>query len=206
MQLPGSRGQQIRDFMYDASGTTGTGATLILPEQPNRTALFLQNISATAMYIEIGGARATATLTSGSVTSIAMTNTGFGYTIPPRVKFFGGGNLAANPTYIGPGLPGLVGPSTSASGHALLTAGAVSSIVIDNGGANYKEAPYVFLQSSEQDPYGAATPSTTSGFELYANTLPLIFGFQNTVCPTDAISVYAASSNLNFTCKYMIGG
>jgi hypothetical protein len=207
MHLVGARGQQLRDFMYDASGTITTGGTaqLILPEHNFRTAVWLQNISDTAMYVEFGGARAHATLTSGVVTSLTIDNAGFGYTVPPDVIFYGGGDLTKNPNYLCPGLPGNVCPSTLAQAHAVLAAGAVSSFVIDNGGKNYVKAPYVFLRSSQQDPYGVAIPSATSGFELPANgTTPLMF--DKTVCVTDAIAIFCASTGKAFTCKYTIGG
>lgn len=206
MHLVGARGQFVRDFMYDASGTVTTGGTaqLILPEHALRTAFFIQNISNGNLLVEFGGARATAVLTNGVVTSVSVTNAGFGYTIPPRVKFFGGGDKNKNPTYLCPGLPGNLSPSASASAHAVLVGGAVSSIVIDSGGANYVEAPYVFLQSSEQDPYGAALPSATVGALLSAGGGSLFYN--GTTTTTDAISVYGGTTGQAFTVKYSIGG
>src|ERR1700685_1015005 len=111
MHLVGSRGQFVRDFMYDASGTITTGGTpqLVLPEHPLRTSIFLQNISTNVLMVEFGGARATATINAaGAITAINITNAGFGYTQPPRIKFYGGGDLTKNPTYLCPGLVGNV--------------------------------------------------------------------------------------------------
>ena len=205
MHLVGSKGQYVRDFMFDASGTITTGGTpqLILPEHARRTSLILQNASTNVLMIEFGGARATATLTSGVVTSIAVTNSGFGYTIPPTVQFLGGGDLTKNPTYLCPGLPGNVSPSKSPSARAVLTGGSVSSIIIDNGGANFVNPPYVALRSSDQDPYGAATPSATVGAILLPNGGSLFFN--GTALTTDAISVYGATTGQAFVCKYTIG-
>lgn len=204
MQLVGSRGQQVRDFMYDASGTITTGGTaqLILPEQPNRTSMFIQNISDTVMYVEFGGARATATLTNGVVTSVSVTNGGFGYTVPPNVRFYGGGDTQKNPNYLCPGLPGNVCPSNTASGQSVLAAGVVSSITIANGGQHYVKAPYVFLQSSQQDPYGCATPSATSGAMILPNGGSLFYN--GTTLTTDALSIFCATTGKAFTCKYTI--
>lgn len=207
MMLPGSRGQQVRDFLYDMSGTITIGGTaqLILPEQPNRAHLFIQNISSGLLTIEAGGARAAATLTGNALTSIAVTNGGFGYTIPPRVHFYGGGDIAKNPTYLCPGLPGNIMPGKVPSARALLTAGAVSSIVIDNPGAsNFTKAPLVFLQSSEQDPYGAASPSATVGIQLSAGGGSIFFN--GTTLTTDAISIFGATTGQAYVCKYLIGG
>ncbi len=206
MQLVGSRGQQVRDFMYDASGTVTTGGTaqLILPEQPNRTALLLQNISSGNIYIEFGGARATCSLTSGVVSSFSITNAGFGYTIPPSVIFFGGGDVSRNPNFLGPGLPGLVTPTKIASAVTTLSGGTVNAITLNSGGANYKNAPYVFLRAHENDPYGAATPSATSGLLLTANGGSVFYN--GTAITTDAIAIYGATTGQAFTCKYMIGG
>ena len=206
MHLVGSRGQIVRDFMYDASGTITTGgvAQLVLPERMQNVSGFIQNISSGILMIEFGGARASCAVTSGSVSSISMSNAGFGYTIPPTVHFFGGGDLTKNPTYLAPGLPGVQGPSRTAKAHALLTGGGVSAIVIDDPGANYVKAPYVFLQSSEQDPYGAATPSLTNGVILAASGGSVFFN--GTAMTTDAISIFGSSTGQPFTCKYTLGG
>lgn len=207
MQLVGSRGQAVRDFTYDASGTITTGGTaqLILPEHAYRTHLFIQNLSSAVMLVEFGGARATATLSSNKVSSFSVTNAGFGYTIAPTVVFYGGGDLNKNPTYLCPGLPGNIMPGYSPKAHAVLSGNTVGSIVLDDpGAAAYVKAPYVFLKSSDQDPYGAASPTATSGILLTANGGSLFYN--GTAVPTDAISVYGGTTGQAFTCKYMIGG
>lgn len=206
MHLIGARGQQVRDFKYDASGTITTGGTpqLILPEHFLRTSFFVQNLSSGSLWVEYGGARAAATLTAGVVTSIAITNAGFGYTMPPSVRFFGGGDTTQNPTYKCPGLPGNVSSRRPARAHAVLTGGVVTSIVIDDGGANYVQAPMVFLQSSQQDPYGAAIPSATNGVLLSSSGGNEFYN--GTATTTDAISIFGATTGQGFTCKYTIGG
>lgn len=207
MHLVGARGQFVRDFKYDVSGTITTGGTaqLILPEQFNRTSLEIQNISTSAMYCEFGGARATAAITSNKLSSITVTNGGFGYTVPPEVIFFGGGDIKKNPTYLCPGLPGNVTPGKIPTAHAVLTSGGVTSVVIDDAGpAVYSTPPMVFLRSSQQDPYGSAAPSATSGFLLAANGGSIFYN--GTTTTTDAISIFCATSAAAFTCKYTIGG
>ena len=206
MHLCGSRGQIVRDFMYDASGTITTGGTpqLVLPERMQNSSIYLENISSGSLWFEFGGARATCTISSGAVASFTITNAGFGYTVPPRVHFYGGGDSTKNPNYLCPGLPGLMSPSKAAKAHAVLSGDAVTSIVIDDPGANYVKAPFVFLRSSEQDPYGAAIPSATNGVLLVATGGAVTFN--GTVCTTDAISVFGATTGQGYTCKYTIGG
>lgn len=207
MHLVGARGQQVRDFLYDASGTITSGGTaqLVLPEHPVRTSFFIQNLSSANLFVEFGGARASVTISGGALSAFTIANGGFGYTIPPRVKFYGGGDLTKNPTYLCPGLPGYYNsPGAVGSAHALLSGGAVSSIVLDSPGGNYVKAPFVFLQSSEQDPYGVATPSASSGVVLSPSGGSIFYN--GTTCPTDAVSIFGASTSQAFTCKYTTGG
>ena len=188
--------------MYDASGTITNGGTaqLLLPRRMSCSSLEIQNISDTNMFIEIGSARATATITNGVVTSVAVTNSGFNFTLPPIVEFLGGGN-AGNTTFVSATLPDYPSPSNPAIAHATLSAGSVNAIVIDNGGSGYKIAPYVFIRNSDLDPSGCATPSATSGLIL----LPSggAFTANGTTCTTDPISIFCATSGKAFSCKWM---
>lgn len=206
MHLVGARGQIVRDFIYDASGTVTTGgaAQLVLPEHNWRTSLFIQNISTGNLFVEFGGARATVALSGNTLGAFTITNAGFGYTVPPQVRFYGGGDLTKNPNALIPGLPGNQGPSNPGSAHAVLAGGVVSSIVLDSPGKNYIQAPYVFLRSSENDPYGAATPSATNGALLAANGGSLYFN--GTALTTDALAIYGATTGQAYTVKYTIGG
>jgi hypothetical protein len=217
MILPGARGQQNRDLMFDASGTIASGGTaqLLLPEVKSRSLLFIQNIdSAHDLVVEFGGARATATLTNGVVTSVSVTNAGFGYTFPPEVEFLGGGN-SGNPPWLGAGLPGYPAPGDpayvaaryfdlsgqkAAKGHATLSGGAVSAIVIEDGGKGYSVAPFVRITNALQDPVGAAIPSATSGI-LLAHGQSLYFN--GPACPTDQISIFGATTSTPFTVKWI---
>ena len=168
-----------------------------------RSMLFIQNISSTVMYVEFGGARAHTTLSSNAVSSITVDNAGFGYTVPPRVIFYGGGDLTKNPNYLCPGIPGNVMPGKLPVAHAVLGSGTVTSIVIDDPGpAYFVKAPMVFLQSHENDPYGAATPSATSGTLLAASGGSLLFNGTST--PTSAVSVFCTATSAAFTCKWML--
>lgn len=214
MKMVGVGDQNARHFMYDASGTTTGSTQLIVPEQRFGRSFFLfENISATDMYLEIGGARATATLTNGVVSSIAITNGGFGFNLPPSVKFYGGGD-PNNHSAFTPGLPGYPSPqgtvgntvkSHSAKAHAVLTGGVLTSIVIDDGGAGYVKAPYVFLENHLADPYGCADPfygSVNSGILLKAGGGS--FTNAGVACTTDAISLYCSAGSAAYSFKFML--
>lgn len=205
MQLPNTRCQQQRDSLYDASGTITTGGTaqLLLPEAKSRSFFVFENISDTSMYLEFGSARATAALTSGKVTSVSVTNSGFGFTIPPIIEFLGGGNDGwnmTNPTTNTPGLPGWPSPANPAKAIATISGGSVNAIIVNDGGANYKNAPYVFITNSYNDPFGCASPSATSGFMIASGGG---FRMDSTTCTTDSISVFCTVTGKAFTCKYM---
>lgn len=204
MKLVGSGEQQVAHYLYDASGTlAGSGAQLLLPRSPSRSLLLIQNISAHVMNLEFGAGRATATLTSGKVTSVAVTNAGFGFTKPPIVQFLGGGN-PGNSSYIGLGLAGGMAPQKPAIGRAVLTGAAgsatISSIVVDDGGAGYITAPFVFLRNSDLDPNGCTVPSATVGILLAASGGQLLLN--GTACPTDPIGIIGTSGDA-FVCKWM---
>ena len=206
MRLVGSGGQVRRDPLYDATVALSGSAQLVLPVHQSRSVLILQNLSSHSMAVEIGTARAHATLTSGVVSSVTVDNAGFGFTKPPVIEFLGGGN-AGNSSYLGLGQPGGASPNSSlnagrpARAHAVLTTGAVSSIVVDDGGAGYVHAPFVFLYNSDLDPYGAAIPALgTAGFLLAAGSAAVVFN--GTACPTDSVSVIGTAADV-LMCKWM---
>lgn len=202
MKLVAAGEQQVRHYIYDASGTIASGgvAQLVLGQSQARSHLIIQNTSNGPQYWELDSARATCTISAGVVNSVTITNAGFNLTKPPVVEFMGGGTFG-NSTFLGGNLPDYVSPSHPARGHAVLTGGAVSSIVIDDGGVNYACAPYVFIRNSDLDGYGCAVPSTTSGILLTGGSPPLIWN--GTVCPTGPVAVYGATTGQAFVCKWM---
>jgi hypothetical protein len=208
MQLVGSANQAKRHPLFTADGKIATGGTpqLVLPEVPSRSLLKLQNTSAGPLYFEFGSARATAALASGAISSITVTNAGFGFTKPPVVRFAGGG-YSGNTAFLGLNQPGGESPNSSivqgqvAQAHAVLTGGAVSSIVIDNPGAGYVIAPYVFIFNSDLDPYGCAIPSTSSGMLLASGSAPYVLN--GTSCFTDSVAVFGANANQTYLCRWM---
>lgn len=230
MKLTGSGEQRARHYLYDASGTIATEGTaqLLLPVHMSRSLLWFVNNSTAAMYVDFGGPRVTCTISGGAVTSGGFTinNAGFGYTLPPRVVFLGGGapqgvTVAPQPgwaigksTQIGPNNgflgstlgwdPNWPAPQNPARAYAVLTAGAVSSIVLENPGSGYLYAPFVFLVNNDLDPVGCALPSVTAGagsLEVVASGGSL--SFNQTCCPTDQCAVICGSSGGGFTLKYM---
>jgi hypothetical protein len=204
MRMPGSRGQLgLRDALtYRADGTIASGSApqLILPEAPERCFLDWQNLSGVNMWLEFGSARAHAVLTNGIVTSVVMDNVGFGFTLPPRIEFLGGGT-AGIIGYSGSGQPGSPAPSKHAKGHALLSGGTVGSIVIDDGGAKYQNAPYVRITNDPKDPFGCADPSIGGGTGRLMFPGASLYDAHISV-PTDQMAVFCGTATSPFFCRY----
>ena len=214
--MPGMRGQQRRDHLYDASGIIASGGTaqLLLPEAKERSFLFIQNLDGTSdLYVEFGAARATATISGGKITGFSITNAGMGYTIAPQVELLGGGN-GGNSTFLGAGLPGYPAPGDPgdswprttdmsafkpAQVHATLSAGAVNDIVIEDPGNGYVIAPFVKITNSLLDPYGVAIASATSGIWLTPGGGNL---YMDRAVPTDQISIFSTGTP-RFVCKWL---
>jgi hypothetical protein len=209
MRFPGTRGQLgTRDLSYRADGTvlSATLPQLILPEQWQRAHLKFQNTSTATMYLEFGSARAHATLTNGQVTSVTMDNQGFGFTLPPRVEFLGGGG-DSNSTRIGTGDP--YGPSPNiaprnrhAKAHANVVGGAITSISIDDPGNGYLVAPYVRLTNSPLDFIGCADPSVGggSGCILYPSQW---FLDEDLTVPTEQVALFCGTLGATYFCRYL---
>lgn len=209
-KLIGSSGQYAgSEYLFDASGaiTAGGTAQLVLPKARSRSSLIIENISDTNMIFEFGGARATATLTNGTVSSCSITNTGMGYSLPPHITFYGGQDVQQTmPAYTIQGSADYISPSSVAKATCVMTGVApnmtVSSITIDNPGSNYAYPPYVFIHNNALDPFGSAVPSATSGILL----LPSGGSYtpNGTICTTDQISVFCTATGRAFTCKYSV--
>lgn len=218
MRLPNTAGQGRYDFLFDASGSVGTTAAILLPRHKNRSHFIIANLNASnTLYVEFGGARATATITNGAVTGFTVTNAGFNYTRPPIVRLWGGG-YGGNTATIACGQPGEPAPGDTgyaypnsgqvariAQAHCTLSSSAiagsqVASIVIDDPGAGYGAAPFVFLESDPLDPFGVAIPSATSGLPITANGGS--YYVNGTVSTTDAISIISSGSSTAFACKW----
>lgn len=209
MKLQNVANQGTRHPLYRADGsiTAGGTAQLVLGRSVSRSHLIIQNTSTGPLWLEIGCGRATATLTSGAVSSVSVSNAGFNYTKPPLVKFWGGGNNYGNTSWVGVGQPNMpppnsVGPAGRiAAAHAVLVGGAISSIVVDDGGAGYTAAPYVEIINSDLDFLGCAVPSAGVGILLPAGSFPLIYN--GSVCPTDPIAIFGATTGQTFMCGWM---
>lgn len=211
--LVGIRGQVSKDRLFDVSGsiTTGGTAQLILPEAHTRSSLIIENTSSGNLFLEFGAARAgLAVLSSNTISSVPVANAGFGYSIAPNVVFYGGafgaaGNPQLQPAYSLQGLPDWTAPSKPAKAHCVMTGAAgsmtVSSIVIDDPGAGYAYPPFVFLFNSHNDPFGAAVPSATVGMELLPGGS---YTPNGSVCTTDQVSVYGATTGQTFLCKFTL--
>lgn len=200
--FPGLRGQQQVDELYDYSGAITTGGTpqLLLPQRKSCTYLLIQNTSAESMTIQFGVQPATAVLTNGVVTSVTVNDAGFGFKAPPSIRFLGGGNSNDPATY-GATMPDWPPPSHVAAGRAIMSAGAISSIEVDNGGSGYTAPPFVQITALRTDPTGVGIPAATAGIVLAAGAT---FQINGMTCPTIAASVYGGTTGQTFTCKFML--
>lgn len=212
MQLQGTRGQPNLTTSYPFGGSITTGGTpqLVLPRLYNRTYLLIQNTSGSNLTVGVGPARATATVSGGSVTSVAVTNAGVGYSVAPYVSFLGGGTASADTdaAHLGGSTGGLgwPNPARRASAHCVMIGSApnmtISSIVMDDIGAGYTGTPFVYINNAPTDPYGAFAPSATTGIQL----LPGGSWVQEcTTVITDQISIFGASTGQTFEC-YVVRG
>jgi len=219
MYLPNAYSQLMLHRSFRADGviaTTGT-AQLVLPISPSRAALFIQNTGSHSMYMEHGPARATAAITNGTVTSITVANAGFGYTTAPTVEFAGGfGPYVANSSWNGLGLIGSPSPQGLAAqgdsglpvynrpavAHCVMSAGAVSSIVIDDPGYGYINPPEPLLYNSITDPFGCALPATsgTIGILIAAGATYIS---NPTAMWTDQVAL-VGTANDTFVIEYMV--
>lgn len=195
--LPGFRGQPSpSDDLLDFSGTVAVAGTpqLVIPQQPGRSYLLLQNIFATAIFVTIGPAKVTATLTSGKVTGFTIVNAGLGYTVAPKVRLLGGtivGNMQISQEQ--------QFNFKGAKAVATISGGAVNSVSVDgDGGANYQVAPTVYLDNPGPDLGGGVLiPSATFGVELLTHDALI---FDGSFCPTSAVAVFGAAGSEKFTC------
>lgn len=210
------QGAQHPAFRADGSLTAAT-KQLILPRATSRAHLLIQNTTAAeTIQVDHGSARATATITNGQVSGFTVLNGGFGFTLPPIVTLKGGGGngiflaALAGSAWDGRGQidnwPVPAGYNTlatppivnrPATAHAVLTSGVVTSIVIDDPGAGYVNAPEVEILNHPNDPFGCADP-TSSGLQLASG---VIYRLDGTFCHTDPIALYC-SANATFYLEY----
>lgn len=213
----GTRGAQVKDHMYDASGAITTGGTpqLVLPERRSTQWVTIQNISDTQMWLEFGSARATATIAGGQITGFTITNAGFGFTYPPTVTLFGGG-FEGNSSFKGVGLPGYLAPGIAAvapqardpvgyhpgKAHAVLSGSTVGSIVIEDPGLGYAVAPFVLMENDLRDPYGCADPSLSGGTGLIMFSGGGAITIDSNFNTTDSIALFCTATGKRFTVKW----
>lgn len=202
MYLLNSQGQQAIHDYFEASGVIATGgvAQLVLPQRKSCSHFLFQNLSSSALMIQFGVRPGIATLTNGVVTSVSVPDVGFGFLVPPPVHFLGGGNDGDLMSQ-GGSLPGWPTPRHPAKGRAVMSAGAISSIEINDGGSGYLAPPYVYILANRVDPTGVGLPAASIGIMVLANGGS--YYLNGTACPTTAVSVYGANTGQAYTCKWM---
>jgi hypothetical protein len=211
--FPGIRDQSYLDDLlhFDGTVTTGGTAQLLLPQQPGRLFLAItNNTAADTLFLGIGPARATANLTSGQVSSITVNNGGVGYTVSPSVVFLGG--LIAGDYVTSPGSPGkqlgVQYAGKPAVAHAVLTGGAVSSVVVDDPGSGYTVPPLIHLCNNwPQLGGGAYSPTATTATAGTGLGIPAgqTFTFNGSLLvPGSAIAINGFTTGDAFSC--IVGG
>ena len=206
MYLIGAKGQLSCDRLYTIQGTIASNSApqLITPIASSRSFFFIQNNSSATMWIGFGTAIVTATISGGAVTGTTIVNGGFGFTAPPIIEFLGGAAYCPL-TGLGPsgaGLPGYASPNNfpnnagyrPAQAHAVLTAGVLTSIVIDDPGSGYAFAPWVDVRNDFSDRYGCVNPffgSVPNGFQLSAGQS---YTSNGTYSTTDQFAVFSATA------------
>lgn len=193
--------------LLNFSGTIATGGTpqIVVPDQPARTYMIFQNSSDTVMYLGFGAPTATAALTSGAVSSVTVTNAGFGFNYTPIVRLMGGGPITSPPydTAINPavstvGSPFGPTPQDVATAVAVLSTGAIASFTVTHGGAGYVTAPFVVIENNPLDPYGCFVPSANVGFQVNPGGS---MTFEASIVGTGPLSVFCATTGKQFQCQ-----
>jgi hypothetical protein len=109
-----------------------------------------------------------------SVQSVEIVNPGYGYTIAPKIAFFGDGVGAAATSTIGDGIVGIITISNGGSGYinspqiiftgissvsaaataVVSSAGTISQIRIINAGLGYTEPPIITISNPSMSSFG----------------------------------------------------
>jgi hypothetical protein len=113
-----------------------------------------------------------------SVQSVELTNTGYGYTVTPGVRFIGGGGGGATATAtLGDGIVGIITVTNAGSGYAIApsvvftgissvsaaatvkvsAAGTITSIRITNAGLGYTVPPMITIANPSLNSFGSFT-------------------------------------------------
>ena len=188
---------------YSGSITTGGTPQLVLPRWASRSYFFFQNTSTNPLVLEFGSARGLAVVSSGTISSVSVTNGGMGYTFAPKVTLIGGGPSGQVPDglnagYVSP-TPG--GYDTAMGVQAIVTAavsGGSLTFSVTYPGSGYIGAPYVFLTPDPRDPLGAAKPSATVGIAVAAGAT---FVQETAYVSPDQVTVYGGTTAQTFVCK-----
>jgi uncharacterized repeat protein (TIGR01451 family)/fimbrial isopeptide formation D2 family protein len=125
-----------------------------------------------------GGTSATATISGGAVTAIAVNTGGSGYTSAPQVYILGGGGSGATAT-------------------ATITGGAVTGFTITSGGKGYTSAPSISFSGGGGSPSAVATVSGGALASLLTNVPAITVtsgGSGYTTAPAVTISTAGSGS------------
>ena len=138
----------------------------------------------------VGGAVIKAIVGGAVSTTVTVTNGGSSYTYPPIVLFDA-------PNQSGGAVYGI-----QATGHAVLTGGAVTSIVVDDQGAGYTTVPNVYLQNDPREGNngisagtGATATAVLTGAGTVTAVVVLDFGSAQTSTTLPTLSFTGTSTS-----------
>lgn len=207
MQFPGLVYANTATLRFSGTVTTGGTAQIIMPQDYGRYYMYIQNTSSTDLRIGIGAPTGTATVSSGVITGITANNAGLRYSYAPKVMLIGGG-YSNMPNPGSPGSPwtegtggglGFQSPTRVGAAVAVMTGSApnqtIASVTVQDGGAGYIAAPFVYFQPDPRDPYGCFAPSATAG------TILAPYGsrtWESTAVCACAVSVYGGTNGQSF--------
>lgn len=106
--------------------------------------------TAPAVTASNGNAKITAIIGGAINTAVTVSNGGSNYVYPPIVMFDAPNQGTGTTSGFG----------IQATGHAVISGGAVTSIVVDDQGAGYTNTPNVYLQNDPRDSAGAGASAT----------------------------------------------
>ncbi|HEY2093393.1 MAG TPA: C25 family cysteine peptidase [Thermoanaerobaculia bacterium] len=172
-------------FTYSSNSITGAGNSCSYSSATTTLTCTIPTLDPTPFVSfsgGTGGTSATATLTNGGVTSIAVNGGGSGYTSAPEVFLTGGGGSGATATatisggvvtgftitnagtgYTSAPTVSFAGGGGSPSAVPTVSGGVVTGYTLTSGGSGYTSAPTVIISTNGGSGSGATATATISG-------------------------------------------
>jgi hypothetical protein len=158
--------------------TIGDFKAQLIRDFPYATPLFPNGVTNATLTASVND--------SGNVTAVAVTSGGAGYsaTTPPSAVIYGGGGIGALATPV-------------------LTGGSISSVVVNNAGIGYSQAPLVYVAVGDN----TDTEKVTDYDIARAMLAALQFNFNSGLFSSQASYTYAANLlSAHYLCETVVAG